>query len=142
MEDRWLTIALVSLAFAAHLNAAEPTSNPLLPPTGRIEMVLDSDVYNEVDDQFALAFAVRSPARIDLRAVHAAPFLNHRSKSPGEGMERSYDEALRVLRLLGADTDGRVFRGSPRFLTDRNTPVDSPAARRTPSNSRGRQAGP
>ncbi len=91
-------------------------------------MVLDSDMFNEVDDQFALAFAVRSPDRIDLKAVYAAPFLNHRSKSAGDGMEKSYHETLRVLKILGEETGGRVFRGSGRFLADRNTPVDSPAA--------------
>ena len=126
---RWLTIVLTPLAFAAGLNAEESTADPLRPPTARIEMVLDSDMYNEVDDQFALAFAVRSPERIDLKAVYAAPFLNHRSKTAGDGMERSYHETLRVLKLLGAESDGRVFRGSDVFLVDRHTPVDSPAAR-------------
>ena len=34
-------------------------------------MVLDTDTYNEVDDQFALAYALRSEDRIDLEAVYA-----------------------------------------------------------------------
>lgn len=103
---------------------------PLDPPGGRIDMILDSDMYNEVDDQFALAFAVRSPERITLKAVCAAPFRNQRSRSAGEGMEKSYEETLRVLKLLKVPTDGLVFRGSANFLPDRKTPVDSPAARR------------
>jgi len=98
-------------------------------PKGVIEVVLDSDMYNEVDDQFALAFAVRSPQRIRLRAVHAAPFLNHRSSSARDGMEKSYKETFRVLKLLDEPAEGRVFRGSERFLPDRETPVDSAAAR-------------
>ncbi|MCB1096528.1 MAG: nucleoside hydrolase [Verrucomicrobiae bacterium] len=103
--------------------------NALNPPEGVIDMVLDSDMYNEVDDQFTLAFAVRSPERIRLKAINAAPFRNHRSNSPGDGMEKSYHETLRVLKLLDETTDERVFRGSKTFLTDRKTPVDSPAAR-------------
>ena len=27
----------------------------LEPPTGRVSMVLDTDTYNEIDDQFAIA---------------------------------------------------------------------------------------
>jgi inosine-uridine nucleoside N-ribohydrolase len=129
MPIRALLLILAMLFLLGPLQAAESTADRLRPPTGRIEMVLDSDMFNEVDDQFALAFAARSPERIDLKAVYAAPFLNHRSKSAGDGMEKSYHETLRVLELLGEETDRRVFRGSDRFLTDRNTPVDSPAAR-------------
>ena len=129
MPIRALLLILAMLFLLGPLQAAESTADRLRPPTGRIEMVLDSDMFNEVDDQFALAFAARSPERIDLKAVYAAPFLNHRSKSAGDGMEKSCHETLRVLTLMGEKTDGRVFRGSDRFLTDRNTPVDSPAAR-------------
>jgi inosine-uridine nucleoside N-ribohydrolase len=129
MMIRWLSVVLTSLASIAAGNAEDSTADRLNPPTGRIKMVLDSDMYNEVDDQFALALAVRSPGRIELEAVYAAPFLNSRSRSAGDGMEKSYHETLRVMKLLGEESEGRVFRGSRRFLPDRNTPVDSPAAR-------------
>ena len=107
----------------------EAVLQALRPPEGVIDMVLDSDMYNEVDDQFTLAFAVRSPERINLRAVNAAPFRNHRSNSPEDGMEKSYHETYRILELLDEPAEGRVFRGSKTFLPDRKTPVDSPAAR-------------
>lgn len=129
MSIRWFVFLLATLTFGGYLQATELTVDRLNPPSGRIEIVLDSDMANEVDDQFALALAVRSPERIDLKAVCAAPFLNHRSESAGDGMEKSYHETLRVLKLMGEDSDGRVFRGSDRFLADRNTLVDSPAAR-------------
>lgn len=98
-------------------------------PEGRIQMVLDADMFNEVDDQYALAFALRSPERIHLRAVYAAPFMNQRAKSPGEGMEKSYHETLRVLKVLDEPSEEFVFRGSDRYLPDQSTPVESPAAR-------------
>jgi inosine-uridine nucleoside N-ribohydrolase len=98
-------------------------------PEGRLRMVLDTDTYNEVDDQFALSFAALSPGRLDLRAVYAAPFFNDRSDSPADGMERSYAEILRLLELLHIEPEGFAFRGSPGFLKDRGTPIDSPAAR-------------
>ncbi|MFW5866207.1 MAG: nucleoside hydrolase, partial [Armatimonadota bacterium] len=32
----------------------------LEPPTGPVSMVLDTDTYNEIDDQFALAYSLLS----------------------------------------------------------------------------------
>ena len=64
----------------------------LTPPTGKVRMILDTDTYNEVDDQFALAYAVLSKEKIQLEAVYAAQYLNRRSESPGDGMEKSYHD--------------------------------------------------
>ena len=99
----------------------------LAPPTGKIKMVLDTDTYNEVDDQFALAYALLSPEKIDLLAVYAAPFHNNRSTSAGDGMEKSYEEILRLLKFMDKPADGFAFRGSNRYLEDIKTPVKSPA---------------
>ena len=96
-------------------------------PTGIIDVVIDSDTYNEIDDQFAISYALLSPERCNVQAVYAAPFLNHRSTSPADGMERSYQEIQRLLALLGRDTPS--FRGADRYLPDEDTPVPSDAAR-------------
>ena len=97
-------------------------------PQGKVRMVLDTDTYNEIDDQFALVYAYLSPDRIQLEAVYAAPFLNNRSKSPSDGMEKSYEEIQRLLTLLGKSPDGFAFRGSDRYLEDVSKPVRSEAA--------------
>jgi len=98
-------------------------------PEGVIDMVLDTDTYNEVDDQFALAYALLSPERLNVEAVYAAPFYNDRSTGPADGMERSYDEILRLLEKLGKSAENFVFKGAPRYLESAETPVDSPAVR-------------
>ena len=36
----------------------------LEPPKGKVRMVLDTDTYNEVDDQFALAYALLSKQKL------------------------------------------------------------------------------
>ena len=101
----------------------------LEPPTEKIRMVLDTDTYNEVDDQFALAYALLSPDKVALEAVYAAPFKNRRSVSAGDGMEKSYQEILRLLKLMGRSGDGFAFRGSGSYLQDVSKPIESDAAK-------------
>lgn len=109
--------------------------NRLMVPDGVLRMVLDTDTYNEVDDQFALMYALASPERLNVEAVYAAPFLNDRSISPADGMEKSYQEIVRLLAMVREDPvkphdfDLPVLRGSDRYLPDTGTPVNSEAAR-------------
>jgi inosine-uridine nucleoside N-ribohydrolase len=91
-------------------------------------MVLDTDTYNEIDDQFALVYAYLSKEKIQMEAIYAAPFLNNRSSSAGDGMEKSYEEILRLLSMLGKSPGGFAFRGSDRYLEDVSRPVHSEAA--------------
>lgn len=100
----------------------------LEPPTGKVQAVLDTDTYNEIDDQFAVAYALRSPDRISLEAIYAAPFLNERSASAGDGMQKSYDEILRILKRLNISAGNFVYPGSKAFMKDAGRPVESPAA--------------
>ena len=98
----------------------------LQPPTTPIRMVLDTDTYNEIDDQFALVYALRSPEKLKVAAVYAAPFTNDRSSGPGDGMEKSYAEILRLLDRLHITAADFVYRGSTHYLGEQ--PERSPAA--------------
>jgi hypothetical protein len=49
------------------------------------------------------------------------------SVGAADGMEKSYSEILKLLGLMGIEKT--ALRGSPCYLPDENTPVDSPAAR-------------
>lgn len=100
----------------------------LQPLTGTVRMVLDTDTYNEIDDQFAVAYALLSPERLKVEALYAAPFLNARSSSPGDGMEKSYAEILRLLDKLPLASPPPVFKGSPDYVQDYTTPQRSAAA--------------
>ena len=95
-------------------------------PSGRIDAVLDTDAYNEVDDQFAIAYMLKSADKINTKAIYAAPFFNGKSTGPADGMERSYDEIMKLLEFGGMDAD--VYKGSTSYLPDENTPVISDAA--------------
>jgi purine nucleosidase len=98
--------------------------------SGKISMVLDTDTYNEIDDQFALVYALKSGSRLQVEAVYAAPFSNDRASDPGTGMEKSHEEILRVLERMGIQPpEGFVHRGSTQYLQDASTPCESAAAR-------------
>ncbi|MEE3259589.1 MAG: nucleoside hydrolase [Candidatus Latescibacterota bacterium] len=88
----------------------------LTPLTGKVRMVLDTDTYNEIDDQFAVVQALLSPDKLSVEAIYAAPFDNSRSAGPGDGMEKSYEEILRLLERLEVSPEGLVFRGSMDIL--------------------------
>ena len=98
-------------------------------PTGRVDMILDTDAYNEIDDQFAISYALLSPERINTLAICAAPFKNAKSADAEEGMELSYDEIIKLLGFMGRpELESIVYRGSRTYLPDEKTPVVSEAA--------------
>ena len=104
--------------------------NRLKHPEGRVRIVLDTDTYNEIDDQYALAYLLKKKDNFDIQALTAAPFFNEKSIDPEDGMRRSYSEILHILELMGRqDMKERVFEGSITYLTDEKTPCDSTAAR-------------
>ena len=110
-------------------------------------MVIDTDTYNEIDDQFAVVQSLLSPDKLAVEAIYAAPFYNGRSDSPGDGMEKSYEEILRLLERLDVSADGLVHKGSTDILREqwrtsgpgRRRPGRSEASGSTPP---GGQIGP
>jgi purine nucleosidase len=164
----------------------------LAPPRARPRLVIDTDAANEIDDQFALAWALLAPERLEVLAVYAAPFsFEHRRQemqraldaraapehasafdlalldqhaarlarfermgwsleavrswpvfcAPAQGMQRSFDEIVRMFELLRLPHAGRVLRGSAGYLADERTPLTSEAvehlvatARATPAD--------
>lgn len=105
-------------------------------PSGKIDVVMDTDMYNEVDDIYALAYLLKSD-RLNLKAVFAAPFYSppslgrvHQTDSPAQGMEQSYQAILDLFQVMNLKKlDNLVFHGSKSSLPDETKPVDSEAAR-------------
>jgi purine nucleosidase len=113
------------------------------PPLPRV--VIDTDAANEIDDQFALAWALLAPERLRLEALYAAPFsFAHRRAAlggrelrdprpfdpPGIGMRRSFDEIVRVCGACGVThSEGFAFGGAMHYLAAPDRPQDSAAAR-------------
>ncbi len=134
-----------------------PTPQPITPATpaswyaqrlhlpdatkGPVDIVIDTDAANEIDDQFALAWALRRPDRLRVHGIYATPFsFAHRRalypsapadaapyNSPAVGMQRSLDEIVKVQELLGLGQRVPAFKGSPAYLTSLQHPIASEA---------------
>lgn len=118
----------------------------LAPPRGRPRVVIDTDAANEIDDAFALAWALRRPERLQLEAVYAAPWsFAHRREAyraragaaarelpcfdaPGIGMQRSLEVIVTAFEKAGVPHAGRVFAGATDYLRAGTPPPTSAAA--------------
>lgn len=96
-------------------------------PTGRVDVVIDTDACNEVDDQFAISYLLRSSEKLNTLALYAAPFSWPGKVTVKEGMEASYREILKLLELAGEEKP--AFRGAERYLECAESAVMSDAVR-------------
>jgi len=113
-------------------------------PGEEIDVVIDTDTYNEIDDQYAVVYAMFSET-LNVEAIHAAPFaygISERirdAESPAEGMELSYEEIHRLLDRIDVDREEFVYRGSEQYLPAADEPVESEAAHDLVERARGRE---
>lgn len=84
--------------------------------------MIDTDTDNEIDDHFAVAWALASD--LDVVALHAAPFANGRSIGAAAGMRQSAAQLRRLTAAAGRDVP--VHEGSAGYL--REDPPARPAA--------------
>lgn len=96
-----------------------------VPTNTRAPVVIDSDTFNEIDDQFAIAWTLLSDDRIDLQAIYAAPFTNNMFDSshsaisdPMQGMALSFEEIHRVIERVTPSKAPKVCSGATRYLKD------------------------
>ncbi|MEZ5247276.1 MAG: nucleoside hydrolase [Acidimicrobiales bacterium] len=69
-------------------------------PDGPLRVIIDTDTANEIDDQFALAWALMSPDRLSIEAIHAAPFCHgHYFEVVDAAAQRRGGERTRMERL-------------------------------------------
>ncbi len=91
------------------------------------DVILDTDTFNEIDDQYTVAYAMLKKGSVNLLSINAAPFLNSRSTSAADGMEKSYEEIFRIRNFVDKDSEIPVYRGSTEFMKDKKVPVESEA---------------
>ena len=82
----------------------------------RINVILDTDTYNECDDQFALSYMLLSQDRFNIEAITVAPYHHDNDISVEEGQEKSYQEILKICNWLNFNTKNKVFKGSNGYI--------------------------
>ena len=83
----------------------------------KINVILDTDTYNECDDQFALAYLIKSQDMFNIEAITVAPFSHtKRDVKVIDGQELSYNEILKICNWLNFDTIDKVFKGSMGYI--------------------------
>ena len=58
-------------------------------PKKCIDVILDTDAFNEIDDQFAISYLLKKPEKLQVRGICAAPFFNIKAESTLDGMEKA-----------------------------------------------------
>lgn len=91
-----------------------------VPETANIRVIVSSDVRNEADDPFAIAHHLLTP-QFDLKGIIAAHFSR---KYPGNTMEESYQELLKLLRAAQIE-DVPALRGCTAPLTNASDAPES-----------------
>ena len=86
------------------------------------KVILDTDMYNEVDDQFALCYLMKSLKQFDLEAITIAPFSGSgyaNTKTIEEGTKKSYDTTLNILDMLNMNKyKDKVYKGAINYFND------------------------
>ena len=83
----------------------------------KINIILDTDTYNECDDQFALSYLIKSKDLFNIEAITVAPYSHtKRDVKVRDSQELSYNEILKICNWLNFDTDNKVFKGSVDYI--------------------------
>lgn len=92
----------------------------------KLKVILDTDAYNECDDQFAIAYMLKSLDKFDIQAITVAPYIHKEtSETIEDGTEKSYNEICKISNWLNFDTKNKVFKGAVNFLKDGVTSNDA-----------------
>ena len=92
-------------------------------------IILDTDMYNEVDDQFALTYLMKSLDKIELEAITIAPFSKSgyaEDLSLVEGINKSYETTINILNMINKkEYIDKVYKGATNNFKDNNENYDA-----------------
>ena len=85
----------------------------------KVNVILDTDTYNECDDQFALSYMLKNQDIFNVEAITVAPYSHKEyNESVKEGQEKSYQEILKICKWLNFETTDKVFKGSNDYIVN------------------------
>lgn len=84
----------------------------------KVNVILDTDIYNECDDQFALSYLLKSQDKFNIEAITVAPYHHDNNISIEEGTDKSYDEIIKICNWLNFDWTNKIFKGSTDYIVN------------------------
>ncbi|MBP3431296.1 MAG: nucleoside hydrolase [Clostridia bacterium] len=89
----------------------------------KLKVLIDSDVCNEIDDQFAISYALANSDKLDVLGVTIAPFRVswQPTLSIREGLLDSRNEVYRIMHLFGikhSQENPFVFLGCEGYISE------------------------
>ena len=85
----------------------------------KVNVILDTDTYNECDDQFALSYLLKNQDIFNIEAITVAPYSHKKfNESIEEGQEKSYNEILKICKWLNFETANKVFKGANGYVSN------------------------
>ena len=84
----------------------------------KVNVILDTDIYNECDDQFALSYLLKAQDKFNIEAITVAPYHHDNNISIQEGTDKSYDEIIKICNWLNFDCTDKVFKGSTDYIVN------------------------
>jgi len=82
----------------------------LAPPESKVRLLIDTDTANEIDDQYALAWALLSPDKMTVEAVTSEPFSFAHHREELLNAERAIDEGKAIPEHLVGGFQGWIHR--------------------------------
>lgn len=83
----------------------------------KLNVILDTDTYNECDDQFALSYMLKSQDIFNIEAITVAPYSHkERNETVISGREKSYNEIIKICNWLNLDITNKVFKGAEDYI--------------------------
>lgn len=85
----------------------------------RYKVILDTDTYNEADDQFALAYLLKSQDIFDIEGITIAPFKHKKyDGTVSNSIDDSYNEACKVYDFLDISDKSNIYKGSRDYFAN------------------------
>ena len=80
-------------------------------------IILDTDLYNEIDDDLALAYVLKSKDALNLEAVTIAPFTKGEYNTK-TSIDKSYEVAKKIFKMCNEQNNEIIFKGATEYFTN------------------------
>ena len=78
----------------------------------KYNVILDTDIGNSWDDQFALAYLLKNEYLFNIEAITIESFKHTENESIIDNQEISYNEVINISKLLSKDVKNKIYRFS------------------------------